>query len=148
MMWFYCNCTIFFPSIWCGFIVIVQFTIKSHQIDVIIMLNDGISIGAIVAVNLHDNHIISHCILVSYSKVSSAVAVNLHGNHIISHSNFTVHSLKHFSAKILYQNVGKGVFYSFIDLNNRRISSLVSIFLRANTRIASVISCDAQIMYK
>ena len=46
------------PAIWCGFIVIVQFTIKSHQIDVIIKLNDGISIGAIVAVNLHDNHII------------------------------------------------------------------------------------------
>ena len=33
--------------------------IKSHQIDVI-MLNDGISIGSIVAVNLHENHIISH----------------------------------------------------------------------------------------
>ena len=54
------------------------------------MLNDGISMWASVAVILHDNHIISHCILVSYSKVSSAVAVNLHGNHIISHSNFTV----------------------------------------------------------
>ena len=65
-------------------------TIKSHQIDGIIMLNDGISMWASVAVILHDNHIISHCILVSYSKVSSAVAVNLHGNHIISHSNFTV----------------------------------------------------------
>ena len=55
------------------------------------MLNDGISMWASVAVILHDNHIISHCILVSYSKVSSAVAVNLHGNHIISHSNFTVY---------------------------------------------------------
>ena len=39
-----------------------KITIKSHQIDVIIMLDDGISIGAIVAVNLHDNHIISHLV--------------------------------------------------------------------------------------
>ena len=35
-------------------------TIKSHQIDVVITLNDGISIGSIVPVNLHGNHIISH----------------------------------------------------------------------------------------
>ena len=31
------------------------------------MLNDGISMWASVAVILHDNHIISHCILVSYT---------------------------------------------------------------------------------
>ena len=31
------------------------------------MLNDGISIGAIVAVNLHDNHIISHFIFTVYN---------------------------------------------------------------------------------
>ena len=33
--------------------------IKSHQIDGIVMINDVISIGSIVAVNLHENHIIS-----------------------------------------------------------------------------------------
>ena len=56
-----------------------------------IISNDGIFMWAIVPVVLHDNHIISNCILVSYGKVSSGVAVNLHGNHIISHSNFTVY---------------------------------------------------------
>ena len=37
-------------------------TIKPHHIDGIIVLNGGISIGSIVAVDLHENHIISHCI--------------------------------------------------------------------------------------
>ena len=41
-------------------------TIESHRIDVIIMSNDGISIGAIVAVDLHDNHIISHFVFIVY----------------------------------------------------------------------------------
>ena len=52
------------------------------------MLNDGISIGAIVAVNLHDNHIISYFIQYYMVKYRSAVSVNLHGNHIISHFSF------------------------------------------------------------
>ena len=33
------------------------------------MLNDGISIGAIVAINLHNNHIISHFIFTVYVVV-------------------------------------------------------------------------------
>ena len=40
--------------------MIFQITTKSHQIEVMIMLKDGISIGSIVAVNVHENHIISH----------------------------------------------------------------------------------------
>ena len=37
------------------------------------MLNDGISIGAIVAVNLHDNHIISHFIFTMYITHTSPI---------------------------------------------------------------------------
>ena len=34
------------------------------------MLNDGISIGAIVAVNLHDNHIISHFVFTVHTHLN------------------------------------------------------------------------------
>ena len=44
-------------------------TIKPHEIDEMIMLNDGISIGSIVAVNLHENQIISHFVFYSVSSV-------------------------------------------------------------------------------
>ena len=62
------------------FIVIVQFTIKSHQIDEIIMLNDGISIGAIVAVN-HISHFIftvCHNMFLTIFRFNSKMAYDIH----------------------------------------------------------------------
>ena len=45
------------------------------------MLNDGISIGAIVAVNLHDNHIISHFVFTVWDHLYAAMVHKSTKNH-------------------------------------------------------------------
>ena len=95
MMWFSCKFSatiepmeipqfnIIITSIWCGVIVNLTITIKSHQIDGMMMLDDRISIGYIVAVNLHENHIISHFSFYSvYVCISRNLLISMNDHYV------------------------------------------------------------------